>query len=155
MLNALGRIIAGYDERIENNRKDLAVAENQLNDYQVRFGKPFLHDEYLEKLTVLRDRLKLALSGTAAEGEPTAADLGAEIKRLRAVQVIESAPVRAKAAPRPEPVRRRVDQPPPTPPEEEKSVTPPPADEPAGDAGEPQSRFRDQIRRRSVQKTLF
>jgi hypothetical protein len=109
VLNALGRIISSYDERIEANVKDLELSQNQLHDYQVRLGRPFTHTTYLQELTGLRDRLKVALWGTPAEGDPTAAELAKQIKTLKAAQVIEAAPVRVREKPRAEVVRRRVE----------------------------------------------
>jgi hypothetical protein len=154
VLNALNRITASYDERIESNVKELALAQTQLHDYEARLGKPFSHAEYLEKLTTLRDRLKTALSETPTEGEPSAAELAEEIKTLKDAQVIEAAPVRVKPAPRIELVRRREEQPPTSRPEQKPEVVRP---EDASDGGEeePGSTFRDQVKQRSIQRSLF
>src|SRR6185312_10146942 len=57
----------------------------------------------------LRDRLKTALSGTPAEGEPTAAELAEKIKMLKASQVIEPPAPRVRDKQRAEMVRRRME----------------------------------------------
>ncbi len=82
--------------------RDRTMAEKQLTDYEARVGKPFHHAAYLDELTAHRDRLKVALSGTPAEGEPTAAELAEQIKTLKAARVVEAAPSRVK---RPSPER--------------------------------------------------
>lgn len=98
ILNALERLADAYATECDRVRQDLALAESQLRDYRNRLGKPFLHEEYLSKLTALRDQLKAALSGAPAG--PNAAlgmsvsDLAEIIKALTAAQTIESAPRR-------------------------------------------------------------
>src|SRR5438128_1844576 len=63
VLNALERLANTYRTECDRVRQDLAIAEAQLRDYQVRVGKPFLHESYLSQLTALRDQLKAGLSG--------------------------------------------------------------------------------------------
>jgi hypothetical protein len=70
----------------ESVRTDKAPAESQLGNYQARLGRTFAHAAYLDELTVLRDRLKIAMSGTPAEGEPTATELAEQIKAMKAAQ---------------------------------------------------------------------
>ena len=53
VLNALERLAGGYDSECDRIRQDLAIAESQLRDYQVRLGKPFVHERYLSELTGL------------------------------------------------------------------------------------------------------
>jgi len=107
VMNALTRLAASYDEVIDGVRTERELAERQLSDYQERLGKPFVHAAYLDELAGLRDRLKVALSGTPAEGEPTAAELAEQIKVLRANHQVEAAPARVKPLPRAEKVRRK------------------------------------------------
>jgi hypothetical protein len=106
----LGRITASYDERILSNEKELELARTQLGDYQARLGRPFTHTGYMEELTGLRDRLKVSLSGTPVEGEPSAGELSEKIRALKDTQVIEAAPQRVREKKRDE-IRRRVEQP--------------------------------------------
>jgi hypothetical protein len=82
-LNALARITTSYDERIEANARELELARTQLHGSEARLGWPFAHAAYLDELTGLRDRLKVALSSTPADGEPTAAELAERIKALK------------------------------------------------------------------------
>ncbi|MCE9561835.1 MAG: hypothetical protein K8U57_07255 [Planctomycetes bacterium] len=81
----------------------------------LELGKPFHHAGYLEELTAFRDRLKAALSGTPAEGEPTAVELAEQIKTLRAAHGAEAAPSRVKKpnpeAPKP-PLEKKINMPP-------------------------------------------
>ncbi len=106
VMNALERLTEGYAEAAESTRKELAVAESQLKDYQSRQGAGFAHDAYLKDLTALRDRLRLALSENAPEGE-TAADIAEKIKTLRAGQAVEAASRSGRAAPSPRRSRSR------------------------------------------------
>ena len=53
VLNALSRIIASYDERMESSAKELELARTQLHDYETRLGRPFAHAAYLDELTGL------------------------------------------------------------------------------------------------------
>ncbi|HEX4607018.1 MAG TPA: hypothetical protein VH092_02320, partial [Urbifossiella sp.] len=106
VLNALGRVADSYGDAIERFSQDREVARKQLSDYEARAGRVFPHTAYLDELTALRDRLKAALSGTPAEGEPTAGELAERIKQLRASHQVEAAPSRPKPQ-RMEPVRVR------------------------------------------------
>ena len=101
VLNALERLAETYDARCASVRQELSIAEAQLRDYQARLGAPFPHDEYLSKLTTLRDQLKAVLAGVApapletdSEVPPTAAELAGQIKTLTSANAIEAAPVR-------------------------------------------------------------
>ncbi|WP_238602664.1 DEAD/DEAH box helicase family protein [Fimbriiglobus ruber] len=144
VMNALNRIATTYDERIEATGKELAVVRGQLSDYEARLGRVFAHSGYMEELSGLRDRLKIALSGTPAEGEPTAGELAEKIKTLRESQVVE-APMRVKSKPRVE-VRRRVE-------------LEPEAKEPTTEMPEPEEAppvsHRMQVRRGGTQMSLF
>lgn len=98
IFNAVERLANGYEAECTRIRQDLAIAETQLRDYQARFGKPFVHEVYLDKLTALRDRLKVRLSGmnsgAEAESELTTFELAEQIKELKASQTVEAAPER-------------------------------------------------------------
>ncbi len=100
VLNALERLAGGYGSECVRVRQDLSIAESQLRDYQARLGKPFPHDQYLNELTELRDRLKVKLSATGHEsGEergPTTSALADRIKALKAANTIEATPQRAR-----------------------------------------------------------
>jgi hypothetical protein len=110
VLNGLSRVMDSYAEVIERVKQDRELAQRQLGDYEARIGITFRHTAYMDELTGLRDRLKVALSGTPAEGEPTAAELAERIKSLKASHHVEAAPARLKPAPRAEAVRRRIEQ---------------------------------------------
>jgi hypothetical protein len=100
VLNTLERLATGYGSEIVRVRQDLVVAESQLRDYRDRLGKPFLHDNYLNQLTELRDQLKAGLSATAhdaGEGKgPDVSQLAARIKALKAVNTMEAVPQRVE-----------------------------------------------------------
>jgi hypothetical protein len=107
VLNALERLAGGYDMECERVGKDLSIAESQLRDYQARQGMPFVHEEYLRKLSDLRDRLKAGLSSpqpavdggtTGAEAEEcvTVSQLAEQIKALRSANTVEAPPERTE-----------------------------------------------------------
>ncbi|WP_238602692.1 hypothetical protein [Fimbriiglobus ruber] len=148
VMNALNRIATTYDERIEATGKELAVVRGQLTDYEARLGRVFAHSGYMEELSGLRDRLKIALSGTPAEGESTAGELAEKIKVLRESQVVE-APTRVKPKPRTE-LRRRVEERPPA-----KETKEPAVDEPQPVEEAPPVSHRMQVRRGGTQMSLF
>ena len=107
VMNALNRLATSYGERITETKQDLALARTQLGDYEARMGKVFAHAGYADELAALRDRLKVALSGTPVEGEPTSGELAGQITALKASHHVEAAPQRVK--PRIELVRKRVE----------------------------------------------
>jgi hypothetical protein len=114
VLNALDRLANAYGSECERLSQDILVAESQLHDYQARLGEPFTHDDYLSKLTVLRDLLKVGLSGTTPNdgaGLPLAVpDLAAGIKALKAANTVEATPTRVNRhrASAEEPVTARI-----------------------------------------------
>jgi hypothetical protein len=110
VLNAVERLAKSYRIEEERTRQDLPLAESQMRDYRARIGQPFMHADYLDQLTALRDQLKAGLSGAEAkEGEPTVAELAERIKQLRAANTIEAAPQRtAKRQAAEEPVTARI-----------------------------------------------
>jgi hypothetical protein len=95
VLNALDRLVGGYEAQVATTRKDLGIAEGQLRDYQARLGRPFTHDAYLAELTQLRDELKAVLSGSGPEPEhPPAVEIAERIQVLKASHSVETPPVR-------------------------------------------------------------
>jgi hypothetical protein len=97
VFNGLNRLVEGYAAERERAERDVAVAEGQLRDYEARLGTPFAHDAYRTKLTDLRDRLRLGLSGETAEVEPagsSVSELARAIQELRASNAVEAAPSR-------------------------------------------------------------
>jgi N12 class adenine-specific DNA methylase len=100
VLNALERLVGGYETQIANTQQEIAIAEGQLRDYRARFGSPFPHDSYLSELTSLRDQLKAGLSGGTTEpgaGTPAEVPVLAErIKTLRAGHTVEATPDRTQ-----------------------------------------------------------
>jgi len=114
VLNALERLVSGYDSECSRVRQDLAIAKSQLRDYQALLGKPFLHDTYLTELTSLRDLLKTGLSTTIhdtnGEAGSSASELTEKIKILKAANTIEATPQRErqKQAAAEEPVTTRI-----------------------------------------------
>jgi len=83
VLNALERLAGGYPADAGFTRRDVELMEKQLEDFRAKQGKGFPHETYLKNLAELRDRLRTALSGTPKEGEPSAAELAGEVKKLR------------------------------------------------------------------------
>jgi N12 class adenine-specific DNA methylase/SAM-dependent methyltransferase len=114
VLNAVERLARGYGTERDRARQDLELAQTQLRDYQARVGQPFAHEDYLSRLTVLRDQLKAGLSGAASEPgsepQPTVAELAEQIKALRAANTIEATPERPgkRSASAEEPVTARI-----------------------------------------------
>ena len=74
VLNALDRLAGSYDAQAATARKDLAIAEGQLRDYQARLGQPFTHDAYLAELTEPPRR---------AQGRPLRSGPGAAVTPAR------------------------------------------------------------------------
>ncbi len=108
--NALTRLAASYEEQCESLRKEKTLAETQIRDYRARHGLPFTHSAYLEELTSLRDRLKVALSEKPVEGEPSAGELAQGITALKSSHAVELAPMRMKSQrPRMELIHERVE----------------------------------------------
>ena len=99
MLNALDRLTSGFTSEGARVRKELAIAEAQLRDYQARLGVHFVYGAYLDKLTALRDLLKAALAGATADAnaEPLSdtAELAEQIRSLKTANLVESPPQRA------------------------------------------------------------
>lgn len=94
VLNAVERLAGSYPGEARYTQRDLEVAEGQLRDFTAKLGQPFTHDAYLKELEHLRDQLRVALSGTPAEGSPGTAELAGRIKELKAANTLEAAPER-------------------------------------------------------------
>jgi N12 class adenine-specific DNA methylase len=160
VLNALTRLASTFDERIEATTRELDLARGQLRDYEARLGRPFAHAAYLRELTELRDRLKVALSGTLAEDAVSPSELAATIQALKAGHKIEAAPARIWVQPRAESPRTQSKAPlAASEPKTETTLeisTPPAAEERPEDEGEDAKPggFRGKLRR-SVQGRLF
>jgi N12 class adenine-specific DNA methylase len=98
VLNALERLAGSYKSQCDSTKQDLAIARDQLRDYESRLGAEFHHEVYLSQLTALRDRLKAGLSGAASEptAEPGASvpEFAERIKAVKAAHTIEAVPER-------------------------------------------------------------
>ncbi len=114
ILNALENLAGSYVMQCESTQKELAIAQAQLRDYQVRLGALFTHASYLSELTQLRDQLKAGLSASApapdAEQGPSVVELAERIKALKAGHNVEAVPQRAtkRATSAEEPVTARI-----------------------------------------------
>ncbi len=99
VLNALDRLAGGYQSQCDSTKTDLAIARDQLRDYESRLGAEFSHEAYLSELAALRDRLKAGLSGATPEPESgpgaSVSELANRIKAVKDAHSIETAPVRA------------------------------------------------------------
>jgi hypothetical protein len=98
VLNALARIEGSYAEQCHKTDQDLAVASQQLRDYQARLGQAFPQEFYLAELMRLRDQLKHALSGQAPS-EPSTGELSTQIKTMLADYKKDETPQRSNEQP--------------------------------------------------------
>jgi hypothetical protein len=94
ILNAVDKLIGGYEAERDRALRDLELAQGQLRDYQARLGGPFAQAEYLEALTVLRHQLEAALSETPAAGLPPTEGLVQRFKALRQAHTVDATPER-------------------------------------------------------------
>ena len=111
VLNAVERLVGGYEHEREDIQAEIALKQGQLKDYEARLGKRFEHEEYKRQLADLRDQLKLGLSEKPPEGGTPVADLAERIGKLRAENAVEAAPERIgtrKAARAERPVTARI-----------------------------------------------
>jgi hypothetical protein len=94
ILNAVARIVGGYESERDKTVRDLGIAQGQQRDYEARLDAPFAHTGYLEALTGLRNQLEAALSSTAQQAaEAPLAGTGAiveQIKALKAAHTLEA-----------------------------------------------------------------
>jgi hypothetical protein len=132
VLNAVERLIGSAEAERDKARRDLAIAQDQLRDYEARLSAAFAHAGYLAALTDLRNQLEAALSRPAQDGaEASLPPVGALVERLKALHAahtLEAAPERA--APRrtvtvEEAITTRIRQ------REQAETAPQPADTPA------------------------
>ncbi|WP_437193946.1 DEAD/DEAH box helicase family protein [Planctomicrobium sp. SH527] len=94
VLNALERLSSSYNTEAARLSDDVAIYTSQLSDYQGKLGETFSHDEYLNDLTRLRDKLKAALSkrdnpNDATKG-PSSSELACQIKELTAAHSVDT-----------------------------------------------------------------
>ena len=98
VLNAVERLVSAYGVECTRSQQDLTIAQTQLRDYQARLDVPFPHESYLSQLTVLRDQLKVGLSGGAPEANggllPGLSEIAEQIKRLKTAHTIDATPQR-------------------------------------------------------------
>lgn len=90
LLNMLRRLADGYEGAGESIAQELALAESQFKDFKTRQGASFAHEPYLQELSTLREQLRIALSGVQGKEGESATDFAAQIKALRAGQVVEA-----------------------------------------------------------------
>jgi hypothetical protein len=99
ILNAVERLIGSAEAERDKATRDLAIAQGQCRDYEMRVGAGFAHAAYLEALTALRTQLEAALASTTheeAEGAlPTVGDLVERLTALHATHKLEAAPQRS------------------------------------------------------------
>jgi hypothetical protein len=102
ILNALERLVSGYEAERDTTAREVSIAQGQQRDYEARLGAGFAHAGYLEELTTLRNQLEAALSSNTQQvsEEPLAAvgNIVQRIKTLQAAHTLEVAP--ARTAPR-------------------------------------------------------
>jgi hypothetical protein len=94
IMNAVTRLVDGYEDEQRRAAKDLEISRGQLRDYQSRIGGVFLHGAYLEELHSLRDQLERALSDKPGEADQE--EIVDRIKALREAHTVEAAPERTK-----------------------------------------------------------
>jgi hypothetical protein len=94
IMNAVARLVDSYVVECRNTAKELEISRGQLRDYQIRIGKAFQHEKYLDDLQELRDQLEQALSDKPGEADQE--EIVAKIKALRESHTVEAAPERAK-----------------------------------------------------------
>jgi hypothetical protein len=94
IMNAVARLVGGYEDEQRRAAKDLEISRGQLRDSQGRVGGTFQHGAYLEELHTLRDQLERALSDKP--GEADQGEIVARIKALREAHTVEAAPERTK-----------------------------------------------------------
>ncbi len=102
--NALERLFAGYDGKAAELRRDIALAEARLRDYEARLGASFPHERYIEELAALRDELKDALSAPpqqegAGPKARAAAEVASLIHDLRGSHTVDAAAPARQARP--------------------------------------------------------
>jgi N12 class adenine-specific DNA methylase len=96
--NALERLFASYESTCDEVRRELALSEVKLRDFETRLGATFPHERYIEELSALRDELKVALSATPQEGaQPKtrpSGELSDLINGLKSSHTVEALPMK-------------------------------------------------------------
>jgi hypothetical protein len=99
ILNAVERLLGSTAAERDKAARDLAIAQGQLRDYEVRLGTTFAHAGYLAALTDLRNQLEAALSRPAQDSAeaslPPVGTLVERLKALHAAHTLEAAPERS------------------------------------------------------------
>jgi hypothetical protein len=105
-LNALERLFASYEARCEEVRRELALTETKLRDFEARLGAVFQHEHYIRELSTLRDELRAALSAKEQEGAGPktrqSGELSELIRALKDSHTIEAAPAKRSGTARAE-----------------------------------------------------
>jgi hypothetical protein len=94
IMNAVARLVDGYEGEKARAAKELEISRGQLRDYQGRVGGVSQHEAYLEELHSLRDQLERALSDKPGEADQE--EIVARIKALREAHTVEAAPERTR-----------------------------------------------------------
>src|SRR5262249_19241229 len=98
ILNALERLVGGYEAERDQTARDISIAQGQQRDYEARLGAGFAHAGYLEELTTLRNQLEAALASNAqqvsAAPVSTVGAIVERIKTLQAAHTLDAAPQR-------------------------------------------------------------
>jgi hypothetical protein len=101
ILNAVERLLGSAAAERDKAARDLAIAQGQLRDYEVRLGTAFAHAGYLAGLTELRHQLETALSRPAQDDTeaslPSVGTLVERLTALHAAHTLEAAPERSAA----------------------------------------------------------
>jgi hypothetical protein len=98
ILNALERLVGGYEAERDKTARDISIARSQQRDYEARLGAGFAHAGYLEELTTLRNQLEAALASNAQQVSdaslPTVGAIVERLKTLQAAHTLDAAPER-------------------------------------------------------------
>jgi hypothetical protein len=94
VMNAVERLMGGYEAERGRAVRDLRIAQDQWRDYQARNGGRFAHGEYLHELIALRRQLEAVLSEQPSPGLPPKEALVQRFKALRQAHTIDAAPQR-------------------------------------------------------------
>jgi hypothetical protein len=95
LLNAVERIVGGYENEYGQAAQDAQIARDRLRDYAARRDGTFAHAAYLEELTGLRDRLEAALAEPSGIDAAQTDALVERIRALKAAHSLEAAPERS------------------------------------------------------------
>jgi hypothetical protein len=93
-MNAVERLMGGYEAERDRAVRDLRIAQDQWRDYQARLGWSFVNGEYLHELIALRHQLEAVLSERPSPGLPPTEALVQQFKALRQAHTVDAAPER-------------------------------------------------------------